>query len=373
MRFLFLALDVDLDRQAGDAIHVRELVRNLAALGHVADVLAESGGKDIETSDRIRVWRTGAEGTRRQVIRALRIAQNVQPDAVYERRLTPKIGLAVSRLSSIPLFVEVNGLPDEERAIREGRTGGPSRLRRWARHQILQKAHSIVTVSEGIRRTLRDVYHISDSKLHVVPNGVDLERFRPMDQSAARNQLGMPARVRILGFTGLLTPWQGVDVLLRALPLVRRKHEAIALVVGDGPDRRRLEALAAFLGIQDHVRFVGEVPYSSVSTYIGAFDVAFCVKPPLLPGSPLKVREYMACGRPVVASAGTEYDFHIVEEAGAGVLADPRIIEDVAAATTSLLANDELRRDMGRRGRLYAEQHCSWAVTARQVAEICAG
>src|SRR2546430_16474003 len=94
MRFLFLALDVDLDRQAADAIHVRELARNLAALGHVADVLAESGGKEIEASDRLRAGRTGAAGTRRHVIRALRIAQNVQPDAVYERGLTPQIGSA---------------------------------------------------------------------------------------------------------------------------------------------------------------------------------------------------------------------------------------------------------------------------------------
>jgi len=373
MRFLFLALDVDLDRLAGDAIHVRALVRNLAALGHAVDVLAESGGNDLGVGERIRIERAAGEGTRRQVTHALRIAQDVRPEVIYERRLTPKVGLAVSRLSNIPLLVEVNGLPDEERAIQEGRTGGPSPLRRWARRRILRRARSIVTVSEGIRRTLRDVYRIEDSRLHVIPNGVDLERFRPMDQGAARNQLGISASVKILGFAGRLTPWQGVDVLLRALPLVRREHDAVALIVGDGPDRSRLEAMAASLGIQDHVRFVGAVPHSLVPTYIGAFDVAFSVKPPLIPGSPLKVREYIACGRPVVASAGTEYDFHIVEEAGAGVLVDPGSLESIADATASLLADAGRRAEMGRRGRDYAERYCSWTVTARRVVEVCGG
>jgi len=363
---------VNLDRPAGDAIHVRELVRNLAALGHVVDVLSEAGGKDLEASERIRVWGSGGDATQRLVIRAMRIAHRGRSDVVYERRLTPKIGFAVSMLSSIPLFVEVNGLPDQEQAIQQGRTWRPSPVRQWARQRILHRARSIVTVSEGISRTLRDVYNINDSRLNVVPNGVDLERFRPMDQDAARLQLGVPPGLKVLGFTGLLTQWQGVDILLRALPLVRREHKAIVLVVGDGPDQQRLEALATSLGIQDHVRFVGAVPHSLVSTYIGSFDVAFCVKPPLLPGSPLKIREYIACGRPVVASAGTEYDFHILEEAGAGILVKPNDTEEVAAATSWLLANDVLRRDMGRRGRVYAEEHCSWAVTARKVAEICA-
>lgn len=372
MQFLFMAFDVNLDRRAGDAVHVRELVRNLAALGHFVNVLVESGGQDLGMTDRIQVWRTRGEPTPRQVIQALRIARSERPDVIYERRLTPKVGLAVSKFSNLPLFVEVNGLPDEERSIQESRYREPSRLRLWARRRILEEARSIVTVSEGIRRTLRNVYNIRESQLHVVPNGVDIERFRPMDQDAARNRLRLPRDVRILGFTGLLTRWQGVDILLRALPLVRREHEAMALIVGGGPDRRRLEDLATSLRIADQVRFVGEVPHSSVATFIGAFDVAFSVKPPLLPGSPLKIREYMACGRPVVASAGTEYDFHIVEESGAGLLADPAKVEDVAAATSSLLANDMLRKEMGRRGRLYAEQHCSWAVTARRVAEICA-
>jgi len=371
MRFLFLALDVNLERRAGDATHVRELASNLAALGHRVDVVVEAGSQSRLGLEQVRIHRASRRGTWPAIHTALQVSRESEVDVLYERRLTPKVGLVVSRLLGVPLVVEVNGLPDEERAIQQGRIGGPAHRRRWARRRILRRARSVVAVSEGLRRRLRDVYGIEDSRLHVIPNGVDLERFRPMNQAVARDQLGIPANARILGFAGRLTPWQGVDVLLRSLALVRREHDAIALIVGEGPDRPRLEALAASLGIQSQVRFEGAVPQELVSTYIGAFDVAFSVKPPLLSGSPLKVREYLACCRPVVASAGTEYDFHIVEEAGAGLLVDPGDIGAVAAATSSLLANDALRSEMGRRGRSYAEEHCSWVATARQVAEVC--
>lgn len=371
MRFLFLALDVDLDRRAGDAIHVRELTRNLAALGHRIDVIAEAGGADLASADGVHVNSAEGRNTGALVAHAFGLARGARPDVVYERRLTPKVGLAVSRLIGAPLFVEVNGLPDEERAIQEGGRPAPMRVRRWARRRLLRRARAVVTVSEGIRRNLRVRYGVEDAKMHVIPNGVNLDLFRPMDREAARAHLKLPSKVHVLGFTGRLNPWQGVDLLIRSLPLVRERHEAIAMIVGEGPDRGRLERLASTVGVREAVHFVGVVPYATVPAYIGAFDVAFSVKPPLIPGSPLKVREYLACGRPVVASAGTEYDFHIVEEAGAGVLVDSGNIDAVAAATASLLANDALRSEMGRRGRAYAEQHCSWAVTARRVAEVC--
>ncbi len=371
MRFLFLALDVNLDRLAGDAIHVRELTRNLAALGHRVDLLAEAGGADLASTDGVSVHAAEGRSTGRLVAHAMRIAREAPPNVVYERRLTAKVGLAVSGLTGAPLFIEVNGLPDEEKVLQVGGRRAPSRLRRWARKRLLRRARAIVTVSEGIRRNLRDRYGIDDANLHVIPNGVNLDLFRPLDREDACRQLELPSEDFLLGFTGWLSPWQGVDLLIRALPLIRARHGATVLIVGDGPDRERLEQLAASLGVWKAVRFVGAVPYASVPTYIGAFDVAFSVKPPLIPGSPLKVREYLACGRPVIASSGTEYDFHIVEEAGAGILVNPENVESIADATASLLEDRGRRMEMGRRGRGYAERHCSWAATARRVAEVC--
>src|SRR5207249_333908 len=105
--------------------------------------------------------------------------------------------------------------------------------------------------------------------------------------------------------------------------------------------------------------------------YIGAFDLGISMKPPLLPGSPLKVREYMACGRPVIASEGTGYDFGIVRDAGAGLLVDPSDIQTIAACIEPLLDNEALQREMGARGRDYVLGHCTWSRTAEMVASVC--
>src|SRR5256712_6174858 len=85
------------------------------------------------------------------------------------------------------------------------------------------------------------------------------------------------------------------------------------VIVGDGPDRQRLESLVEAEALRGQVTFTGSVPYREVPRYIGSFDVAVSLKPPILPRSPLEVREYMSCARPVIASRGTQFDFSIEE------------------------------------------------------------
>src|SRR2546428_11194843 len=112
--------------------------------------------------------------------------------------------------------------------------------------------------------------------------------------------------------------------MIRTVSELRKARRSIRGVIGgDGPDRQRREALVEAEALRGQVTFTGSVPYREVPRYIGSFDVAVSLKPPMLPGSPLKVREYMSCARPVIASRGTQYDFAIVEEAGGGGFGGP--------------------------------------------------
>src|SRR2546425_11170552 len=111
-------------------------------------------------------------------------------------------------------------------------------------------------------------------------------------------------------------------MIRRVSELGKARRSIRGVIVGDGPDRQRLEALVEAEALRGQVTFTGSVPYREVPRYIGSFDVAVSLKPPMLPGSPLKVREYMSCARPVIASRGTQYDFAIVEEAGGGGFGD---------------------------------------------------
>ena len=372
MRFLFLALDVDLSLRAGDTVHTLELARNLAVLNHQVDLVVENYSSDAMESRDVRIHATRGKGTASAVRAGLRICHEIGADIVYERRLTPKVGISIAALSSLPFAVEINGVTDKERALLSAQPYRPSGFRHWARTRILTRAQAVITVSPSLKKILVEDYQLDSTQVHVIPNGVNLELFRPLSQTETRRDLGFPSDISLLGFVGHLNPWQGVDLMLRLLAEIRKTAPDVrGVVVGDGPDRARLEEYAKSLGLGNSIRFEGSVPYSSVPEYISTFDVAMSLKPPLLPGSPLKVREYMACGRPVIASQNTEYDFGIVEDARAGLLINPVDIRETARATLQLIEDEVLRKEMGIRGRGYAEAHCFWLATAQQVAEAC--
>ena len=127
--------------------------------------------------------------------------------------------------------------------------------------------------------------------------------FQPRDPDEARARFGIPNSAKIVCFVGNLVPWQGVDSLLRACASLRGSIPTLKLlVVGDGPESNRLRSLADQLGLYDRVVFTGSVPYADVSAFVCASDICAA---PFIAGrkaSPIKVYEYLACARPVVAS-----------------------------------------------------------------------
>ncbi len=222
MNVLFLALDVDLLVPRGDAIHVREQVKFLAERGHRIDlVTATHDGMSGLGSN---VHSHTAIGTDLVVVRKCRaIVRAVQAAVVYERRLSPKIAFAVSRLSHIPFVVEVNGV--EEEAAMQGRPStSPLRpLKFRVRKRMYRAAARVVAVTDRLATHTWQLYGLPSEKVVTIPNGVDLATFAPIDAAQARRDLGL-AGANWVVFVGNLVGWQGVDVLLRAAPRVVREQ-----------------------------------------------------------------------------------------------------------------------------------------------------
>ena len=170
---------------------------------------------------------------------------------------------------------------------------------------------------------------------------------------------------------GALYAWQGVEYLVKSAPLVLQKcPEARFLIVGDGQMKQELIELAEQIGVSDKVIFTRMVPYQEVPLYINASDVCVTPKKPLSSGySPLKLYEYMACAKPVIATR--THGFEILEEYNAGLLVNPEDHQQLADAITTLLKNKELRMELGENGRKYVVEKQSWASVARRVAEAC--
>lgn len=227
----------------------------------------------------------------------------------------------------------------------------PRRQIQWA----ARRAAGLVTVCRALKDVLVGL-GVDADRVRVLRNGVDLTCFRPMDREAARRCLGVEGR--LLLSVGLLIPRKGHDITIRALPDL---PDTTLLIVGGGPERHRLEALAGQLGVADRVRFAGPVSHDHLPAYYAAADALILASS--REGWANVLLEAMACGTPVVATDiwGTG---EVVAEPAAGLLVQQRTPAAIAEAVRRLWANPPDRAATRR----YAERFSWDATTAGQVA-----
>lgn len=367
MRILFLALDIDLDENRGDAIHTRSIAASLARAGNEVHLIVGSNGF-AEPVPGLEVGVRPSAGNLGVVSHVRNVVRNFRPDVIYERRFSPKVSMIVSRMTRIPFVVEINGIVEEEAAM----VGRPlpdtpvQRAKGSIRKRMLKRAMAVITVTAGLRDIMIQRFGLRPERVFVAENGVDPDLFRPMDLAESRAAWGISA-ASLVCYVGNLVPWQGLDALLEALAaLPSRIH---LLLVGDGPDRATLLRQVEDLGLDNRVRRVGPIPHEKVPTCIAAADV--CVAPftserNLRTGvSALKVMEYLACGRPIVVT-DVPGPREIVSNYRCGLVVPPgdsnalarglkRAIEEPAFGAAAIRASELVRKEH------------SWDQTARTV------
>ena len=227
------------------------------------------------------------------------------------------------------------------------------RLNRWT----IGLVDRVIAVSANVRDFYVSHAGLPADKLVVIYNGVDLPDS-PSSREEARAELGLPPNSPIVGTVSRLDPVKGVDILLHALVQLSGANLAI---VGDGPERVTLEALASRLGVADRVYWLGH--RRDVPRLLPAFDLF--VQPSLHEGLPNAVLEALAAGLPVVATAvgGTP---EVVVDGVTGLLIPPHEPGALAEAMAALLRDPDLRRTMGRAGRKHVKRHFAIAETVRR-------
>lgn len=227
----------------------------------------------------------------------------------------------------------------------------PRRLIREA----AENADGLITVCQALKDRLVTL-GIAAERVTVLRNGVDLELFRPCDRAEARAELSLVRRT--LGSVGHLIDRKGHHHVIRALASL---PDTDLLIVGDGPERRPLEQLAAQTGVKDRVRFVGSVDQRRLARIYGALDALVLASS--REGWANVLLEAMACGTPVVASAvwGTP---EVVAAPAAGVLMPSLDAAGVVSGVRTLFARYPEHAETRR----YAEQFSWDATTAGQLA-----
>jgi len=231
-------------------------------------------------------------------------------------------------------------------------------------------ADYIRVVAKGIKEKLLS-FDIDEKKISVIENGTDVDFFKPMDRRKAKKLIGVNPDYFYVGFIGMFAVWQGLDYLLCAIPKVLKAHSDVRfLLVGDGPLMPKVKK--AILELEKgKVILTGSVPYSKADLYINAFDIGvapFIRKRNDGMVSPMKVRDYAACGVPIVTTRirGLE----MVEEEGIGILVPPDDPESLVKGITKLIEDESLRKKCARKGREVAEEKFSWKNVAEDILDM---
>ncbi|HLI27736.1 MAG TPA: glycosyltransferase [Chloroflexota bacterium] len=296
--------------------------------------------------------------------------------------LSAQVGLMLKAHWGVPLVVMFHTLARMKNRVLADGPERESARRAAIEQQAMLHADRVIAASAADRRQLLEHYLLSPAKISVVPGGVDLDRFRPLDLAAARAALGLTARYVLL-YVGRIQRLKGIDLLLGAAARLARDYPALGselavLIVGgrpnndDSPEQaelRRLRALACQLGIADRVQFVGAVAQEQLPLYYAAADAT--VVPSLYESFGLVAIESMACGTPVVAArvgglAST------VRDGETGFLVPTRDPARYAERLAQLLSDRSLRARLAHQARRYALRY-DWAQIAEEIYGIYCG
>ena len=251
--------------------------------------------------------------------------------------------------------------------VGEGDAGPRSGIER----NVTAAADGIVVSTGHERAALAQLYDVPKEKVYVIPAGVDLDLFKPGDQAAARDQLGLNGD-RMLLYVGRLEPIKGLEVLMYTLGSMEEPGNVRLLVIGGGGEHdegyQKMIGLARELNIEDRVDFLGSLSHGLLPLYYQAADV--CVVPSYYESFGLVALEAMACGTPVVGSRVPGLET-IVRDNWSGYLVPWHCPDAFVDRIEVLLANEDLRHSMGEEAQVTAAG-MSWDRMAVSVAEVYA-
>lgn len=247
-----------------------------------------------------------------------------------------------------------------------------SRADRQHEQFLYETAAAILVISEGMKQLFVKL-GVAASKIHVVPNGIDLGAFSANGAAGqtVRQRHGLAQR-KVVGYVGGFWPGNDMDTLLRAWQRVEQAEpEATLLLVGYGPELEPAQELSQTLGLKNCV-WTGRVDFSQVPNHIAAMDVGVgpYTEEALAYVSPLKVIEYTAMGLPVVATRGGQIA-ELIEDGVSGLLYEAGCQTQLADQILTLLANPSLADKMGQQARRNIQTWHSWDKTAQKVQAVC--
>jgi glycogen synthase len=392
VRILMLTREYPPDVYGGAGVHVEHLTRDLAKLAAVE--VRTFSHHDMEAG-RLLVRGHGStaeaagdpDAPYMPTLRALRVglsmaAQPTDADVVHSHTWYTAFGGLLARLvHGIPLVVTAHSI-EPLRPWKREQLGRGADVSAWAERSALEAAEAVIAVSDEMRRDLLRHYALAPERVHVIPNGVDTDTYRPTPGRTRLQRFPIdPARPYVL-FVGRVSRQKGLPYLIQAIPALAPGVQVV--LCAGAPDTAELarEVEAAVARVQASrpgVVWIPEMVDRATAVELYSHAAVFCCPSVYEPFGLINL-EAMACEVPVVATAvggipevvvdgetGCLVPVDLVEHDG---VVEPRHPEsfarDLARALNTLLADPELRKTMGGKGRQRAEALFSWAAVARR-------
>ncbi len=367
---LVMICDVDLEMPDATRTHTVEVARCFAAEGFDVDLVTRGSDPCLTgvRHHRARGSETGRGRVRRITDLSLRsllilCTRRRSADKCYVRQKWSNVAIVLAaRLLGYHVVTQVDDLPYE----RDHKLLIPflgRRVKRLATILMSRLSHGIVAVTPEIKALLIDEFRTPAGRIATLPNGVDIDFFRPLPRAEAIARAGLDPDCRYAVFCGNFQPWVDFDTLLEAFSIVAsRLTDARLILVGDGPERELVDGEIRRLGIGDSVLKTGFVrDRAAVRDLIAASTVTLSANRSSYRArigvSPVKMAEYLACGRTVVTTDLSGLRESIEEtDVGAVTPADPRAFSEAMIALLDPKRADEL----GANARRLAEERYAW-------------
>jgi len=389
-------LDHSIPLHSGYTFRTRSILREQRALGwqtfHITGPKQGKVGAPRETVDGLEFFRTQpATGPMSKLpvlnqvavinalaARLLEVAQEVKPDVLHAHSpaLNAVAALRVGRKLGIPVVYEIRAFW-EDAAVDHGTSkewGLRYRLTRALETWALQRVDFATTICEGLRAEIASTRGIPASKIEVIPNAVDIADFAVGGQPDPKlaSSLGLDGKT-VLGFIGSFYAYEGLDLLLDAVPaMLAQRPELRVLLVGGGPQDDALRAQAERLGIAGKVVFTGRVPHSEVQRYYDLVDVLCYPRHKMRLTdlvTPLKPLEAMAQGR-LMAASDVGGHKELIEDGRTGVLFTAEDPQALAHKVLALLDAPQTWQEFRLQGRRFVETERNWAASVARYRRV---
>jgi len=238
--------------------------------------------------------------------------------------LSGLLGYFLSKLTKIPYIVTVQRIEEN---------------RGFLRKLVYKNAKICIAASSAIKKYFEE---IGCQNIEIIPNGIDLEKFKNLDRQRSREKLGFKDEFVVMT-VARLEKIKGIEHLIKSAKIISlnppNQHKSVFLIIGDGRERKNLESLVVRLNLINQVKFLGQIPNEKIPEYLVAADCF--VLPSLKEGFGIAILEAMACGLPVIGTnVGGIPD--IIKDGKSGILVEPKDPEAIAKAIVKIFSKSQL-------------------------------